>query len=127
MAPSMTTPAFTYFHGSHCWRWLACRKPFPIRVFSKCGRRSPICGARPIPGTAVFLTRTLSDTPPVVVWHVKHNKSLHDHLFVLRVVIEVHPVDQGVRALGDDRGCAEFLARDGPLWIHGDGRIFLRS
>jgi KUP system potassium uptake protein len=44
-----------------------------------------------VPGTAVFLTRTLSDTPPVVVWHVKHNKSLHNHLFVLRVVIESIP------------------------------------
>ena len=44
-----------------------------------------------VPGTAVFLTRTLSDTPPVVVWHVKHNKSLHNHLFVLRVVIESVP------------------------------------
>jgi KUP system potassium uptake protein len=39
-----------------------------------------------VPGTAVFLTRTLSDTPPGVVWHVKHNRALHDHLFVLRVV-----------------------------------------
>ena len=44
-----------------------------------------------VPGTAVFLTRTLSDTPPVVIWHVKHNKSLHNHLFVLRVVIESIP------------------------------------
>ena len=44
-----------------------------------------------VPGTAVFLTRTLSDTPPVVAWHVKHNKELQDHLFVLRVVIESIP------------------------------------
>jgi KUP system potassium uptake protein len=26
-----------------------------------------------------------------VVWHVKHNKALHDHLFVLRIVIESIP------------------------------------
>jgi KUP system potassium uptake protein len=44
-----------------------------------------------VPGTAVFLTRTLSDTPPVVVWHVKHNRALHDHLFVLRVLTESIP------------------------------------
>jgi KUP system potassium uptake protein len=44
-----------------------------------------------VPGTAVFLTRTLSDTPPVVVWHVKHNRALHEHLFVLRVVTESVP------------------------------------
>jgi len=40
-----------------------------------------------VPGTAVFLTRTESDTPPVMVWHVKHNRALHEHLFVLRVEI----------------------------------------
>jgi KUP system potassium uptake protein len=44
-----------------------------------------------VPGTAVFLTRTVSDTPPVLVWHVKHNRALHDHLFVLRIVIESIP------------------------------------
>ncbi len=40
-----------------------------------------------VPGTAVFLTRTMRDTPPVMVWHVKHNRALHEHLFVLRVQI----------------------------------------
>ncbi len=40
-----------------------------------------------VPGTAVFLTRTTQDTPPVMVWHVKHNRALHEHLFVLRVSI----------------------------------------
>jgi KUP system potassium uptake protein len=43
-----------------------------------------------VPGTAVFLTRTSQDTPPVMVWHVQHNRALHEHLFVLR--IEVLPV-----------------------------------
>jgi KUP system potassium uptake protein len=40
-----------------------------------------------VPGTAVFPTRTERDTPPVMVWHVKHNRALHEHLFVLRVDI----------------------------------------
>ncbi len=43
-----------------------------------------------VPGTAVFLTRAERDTPPVMVWHVKHNRALHEHLFVLRV--EILPV-----------------------------------
>jgi KUP system potassium uptake protein len=43
-----------------------------------------------VPGTAVFPTRTNRDTPPVMVWHVKHNRALHEHLFVLRV--EILPV-----------------------------------
>ena len=40
-----------------------------------------------VPGTAVFLTRTEKDTPPVMVWHVRHNRALHEHVFVLRVEI----------------------------------------
>jgi KUP system potassium uptake protein len=40
-----------------------------------------------VPGTAVFLTRTERDTPPVMHWHVRHNRALHEHLFVLRVEI----------------------------------------
>jgi KUP system potassium uptake protein len=38
-----------------------------------------------VPGTAVFLTRTERDAPPVMLWHVKHNRALHERLFVLKV------------------------------------------
>jgi KUP system potassium uptake protein len=44
-----------------------------------------------VPGTAIFLTRTLSDTPPVMVWHVKHNRALHEQLLALKVVTESIP------------------------------------
>jgi KUP system potassium uptake protein len=40
-----------------------------------------------VPGTAVFLTRTTQDTPPVMVWHVKHTRALHEQLLVLRIEI----------------------------------------
>jgi KUP system potassium uptake protein len=40
-----------------------------------------------VPGTAVFLTRTEGGVPPVMRWHVQHNRALHQHLFVLRVEI----------------------------------------
>ena len=39
------------------------------------------------PGTAVFLTRTAKDTPPVMAWQVKHNRALHAECFVLNVII----------------------------------------
>ena len=39
------------------------------------------------PGTAVFLTRTSNDTPPVMAWQVKHNRALHSHCLVLHVTI----------------------------------------
>jgi KUP system potassium uptake protein len=44
-----------------------------------------------VPGTAVFLTRTERDAPPVMVWHVKHNRALHERLLVLTVVTESVP------------------------------------
>jgi KUP system potassium uptake protein len=40
-----------------------------------------------VPGTAVFLTRTSDGTPPVLSWHVRHNRALHEHIFILRVAI----------------------------------------
>ncbi|WP_051382290.1 potassium transporter Kup [Bradyrhizobium sp. Tv2a-2] len=40
-----------------------------------------------VPGTAVFLTRTERDTPPVMGWHVKHNRALHEHVVVLRAEV----------------------------------------
>ena len=44
-----------------------------------------------VPGTAVFLTRTERDAPPVMVWHLKHNRALHERLFVLTVRTEAVP------------------------------------
>jgi KUP system potassium uptake protein len=44
-----------------------------------------------VPGTAVFLTRTQIDVPPVMVWLVAHNRSLHERLFVLTVGTEPVP------------------------------------
>jgi len=38
-----------------------------------------------VAGTAVFLTRTEHDTPPVMIWHVKKNDVLHEKLFILKV------------------------------------------
>jgi KUP system potassium uptake protein len=44
-----------------------------------------------VPGTAVFLTRTQRDVPPVMLWHVKHNRALHERLFVLTVSTQSVP------------------------------------
>jgi KUP system potassium uptake protein len=44
-----------------------------------------------VPGTAVFLTRTQRDVPLVMEWHVKHNRALHEKLFVLTVTTESVP------------------------------------
>jgi KUP system potassium uptake protein len=44
-----------------------------------------------VPGTAVFLTRSMRDTPPVMVWHVTHSRALHEQLFVLRIETQSFP------------------------------------
>ena len=44
-----------------------------------------------VPGTAVFLTRTQRDTPPIMVWHVRHNRALHERVFVLTIITESVP------------------------------------
>jgi KUP system potassium uptake protein len=44
-----------------------------------------------VPGTAVFLTRTQSNAPPVMVWHVRQNRALHQRLFVLTIITESVP------------------------------------
>ncbi|MBV8892688.1 MAG: KUP/HAK/KT family potassium transporter, partial [Acidobacteria bacterium] len=44
-----------------------------------------------VPGTAVFLTRTRTGVPPLMVWHVKHNRALHERLFVLTIITESMP------------------------------------
>jgi KUP system potassium uptake protein len=50
-----------------------------------------------VPGTAVFISRTARDTPPVMRWHVQKNRALHQKLFVLKVITESVPWirDQG--------------------------------
>ncbi len=44
-----------------------------------------------VPGSAVFLTRTERDAPPVMVWHVKHNRALHERILVITVQVESIP------------------------------------
>jgi KUP system potassium uptake protein len=44
-----------------------------------------------VPGTAVFLTRTPTETPPVMIWHVKKSRALHRQLLALTMVTESTP------------------------------------
>jgi KUP system potassium uptake protein len=44
-----------------------------------------------VPGTAVFMTRTQAGTPPVMVWHVRQNRALHQNLVVVNVTIAAVP------------------------------------
>jgi KUP system potassium uptake protein len=72
-------------------------------------------GVPRVPGTAVFLTRTSEGVPPVMVWHVRHNRALHERVFILNVMTRMVPyVPAGERlsfapiAPGIWRGAARF-------------------
>jgi KUP system potassium uptake protein len=44
-------------------------------------------GVARVPGAAVFLTRAKHGTPPVMLWHVKHNRSLHEYVLILTLTV----------------------------------------
>ena len=44
-----------------------------------------------VPGTAVFVARLTRDIPPIVVWHLRHIRSLHDSILIVTVVTELVP------------------------------------
>ena len=46
-----------------------------------------------VPGSAVFFTRAKDETLPVMSWHVRDNRSLHEH--VLALTMTVVPVSAG--------------------------------
>jgi KUP system potassium uptake protein len=48
-------------------------------------------GVPRVPGTAVFMTRSREGVPPVMAWHVKHNRALHRSVIVINVTIEPMP------------------------------------
>jgi len=46
---------------------------------------------RRVPGTAVFVARLTRDVPPLVVWHLRHIRALHDSIVIVNVVTALVP------------------------------------
>jgi KUP system potassium uptake protein len=44
-----------------------------------------------VPGTAVFVARLTRDVPPLVVWHLRHIRSLHSSIVIVNVVTALVP------------------------------------
>ena len=40
-----------------------------------------------VPGTAVFFTRAKDQTPPVLAWHVRQNRALHEYVLALTLTV----------------------------------------
>jgi KUP system potassium uptake protein len=103
---------FIWHHGSLAVAQRLTEKEIPIAEFM----RSIKSGNIPrISGTGVFLTRTAHVVPPVMIWHVKHNRALPEYLFVLHAVGEAVPwIDDSERLVVSEvqpnywRGTAHF-------------------
>ena len=72
-----------------------------------------------VPGTAVFLTRAQRDAPPVLVWHLKHNRALHERVFILTADYRAGAVDAPQRAADRGGRRAGDVARHRALRLHG--------
>ncbi len=71
-----------WHRGSQAVLWQFEQSLVPLADFSA----QVIAAETPrVPGTAVFLSRTNRDVPPVLMWHLKHNRALHEQLMVLTV------------------------------------------
>jgi KUP system potassium uptake protein len=44
-----------------------------------------------VPGTAIFVARVTRDIPPLVFWHLRHIRSLHNTVFIVNVITEMIP------------------------------------
>ena len=44
-----------------------------------------------MPGTAVIVARLTRDVPTIVVWHLRHIRSLHGSIVIVNVVTELIP------------------------------------
>ena len=60
-------------------------------------------GVPRVPGTAVFLTRTQRDAPPVLIWHVRHSRALHERVFILNVDTQMVPLVSPAKRLTSSR------------------------
>jgi KUP system potassium uptake protein len=71
-----------------------------------------------VPGSAVFLSRADIETPPVLVWHVRKNRSLHEYVIILKLVVTSSPRTKSSERLQIERIADSFgaLKRATDLW-----------
>jgi KUP system potassium uptake protein len=63
---------FIWHHGSVMVAQRLREEKIPVEEFMRSIKSRNIPR---VPGTGVFLTRTAHIVPPVMIWHVKHNRS----------------------------------------------------
>ncbi len=65
-------------------------------------------GIQRVPGTAVFMTRTMREAPPLMLWHVKNNRALHSHLIAVTCLTESIPYVDAPRRVELERVAPDF-------------------
>ena len=75
-----------------------------------------------VPGSAVFFTRAKDQTPPVMAWHVRKNRALHESVLALTLDRPLGPVDRPRRAADRPARRRQVLARRGAARLHGASR-----
>lgn len=79
------------------WIWHRGREAVAVRVHAASQpipsfmRKIKADNIARVPGTAVFLTRSRQGIPPVMAWHVRQNRALHEQLVVLRILVKPIP------------------------------------
>jgi KUP system potassium uptake protein len=76
----------------------------PLKTFLQTLDSRPV--AR-VPGSAVFLAR-LSETPAVMEWHVRKNRSLHEYVLVLTIAVASIPRLEPSRGVSVQREADKF-------------------
>jgi KUP system potassium uptake protein len=79
---------FVWHHGSVKVSQRLREEKIPVDEFMRTVKEKNIPR---VPGTGLFLTRTAHIVPPVMLWHVKHNRALQENLLVLNVIGEPVP------------------------------------
>jgi KUP system potassium uptake protein len=79
---------FIWHRGVQAIGWRINAAAMPLRDF--CAKMQQDNVPR-VPGTAVFLTRARSGTPPIVAWYVRTSHSLHKQVIAVSIVMESRP------------------------------------
>jgi KUP system potassium uptake protein len=61
-----------------------------------------------VPGTAVFMTKTTEETPPILLWHVSRNRCLYEQVVAIAVLSEQVPWVRGRRRIMTERLAPDF-------------------
>ncbi len=76
-------------------------------------------GVPRVPGTAVFLTRSITGVPPVMAWHVYHNRALHEKRHGPQRLDRAGSLGTKGGPAAFNTGGSELLARNSAFRFHG--------